>query len=152
MIMTQSELRIVEFLITSNVTEMTDLPDWFLALVEVEGGEGPSHELITAASLILVQRERPGIKFGTARRLLADLASDPAKLEELGGKIQAFRLSCAFERLRRAGLYEEVFIGDPFDLDGNVSVKLSEEDWRFFNSNPSKQEVHIRLQRRHGSN
>ena len=37
--MTHAELRIVEFLITSNATELVDLPDWFLALVEGEGGE-----------------------------------------------------------------------------------------------------------------
>src|SRR5438105_1968186 len=70
--MTHAERRIVEFLITSNPTEVTDLPDWFLALVEGDGGEGPSDELITAASLMFVRRERPGIKFGTARRILLD--------------------------------------------------------------------------------
>jgi hypothetical protein len=38
--MTDAEQRIVEFLITSNATELADLPDWFLALLEgdVEGG------------------------------------------------------------------------------------------------------------------
>jgi hypothetical protein len=129
--MTEAERRIVEFLITSNATEMADLPDWLLGLVERESGEGPSQELITAASLMLVRRERPGIKFGAARRLLAGYAEDPAKLAELSAKIQAFRVSCSLERLKRAGLYEEVHGGDPFDPKGEVSVRLSEEDWRF---------------------
>jgi hypothetical protein len=146
--MTHAERRIVEFLITSNAREMADLPDWFLGLVEGEGGEGPSQELITAASLMLVRRERPGIKLSSARRLLAAFASDPAKVEELKAKIQAFRLSCGLERLKRAGLIEEMYLGDPFDLEGEVSVSLSEEDWRFWNSNPTKQEVHVHMQSR----
>ncbi len=150
--MTEAERRIVEFLITSNAMEMADLPDWFLALLEEEGGDEPSHELITAASLMLLRRERPGIKFGAARRLLAEYAGDAAKLGELSGKIRAFRLSCAFERLKRAGLYEDVLVGDPFDLEGEVSVRLSEEDRRFFSSNPTRQEVQIRMQRRRGLN
>ena len=150
--MTHNEHRIVEFLITSNATELADLPDWFLALIEGNGGEEPSHELITAASLMLVRRERPAIKFDAAQGVLASYADDPMKLEELMGKIQAFRLSCVFERLKRAGLYEDVLIGDPFDLDGQVSVKLSDDDWRFFNSNPTKQDVHIHMQRRRGLN
>jgi hypothetical protein len=150
--MTEAERRIVEFLITSNATEMADLPDWFLALLEEEDGDEPSHELITAASLMLVRREQPGIKFGAARRLLAEYADDPAKLGELSGKIRAFRLSCAFERLKRAGLYEDVLLGDPFDLEGEVSVRLSEEDRRFFNSDPTEREIHIRMQRRWGLN
>jgi hypothetical protein len=147
--MTHAERRIVEFLLTSNATELVDLPDWFLALVEGDGGQEPSHEMITAASLMLVRRERPGIKFGPARRVLAAYASDPAKLEELATKIQAFRLSCGLERLKRAGLYEEILLGDPFDPDGQVSVRLSEEDWRFFNLNPTSREVQARIQRRH---
>jgi hypothetical protein len=146
--MTQAERRIVEHLMTSNATEIADLPDWFLTLIEQDGGEELSQELITAASLMFVRRERPGIGFGAARSILAGYANDPAKLEELAAKIQAFRLSCGFERLKRAGLYEEVYLGDPFDLSGNVSVRLSEEDWRFFNSNPTKQEVHVHMQRR----
>jgi hypothetical protein len=150
--MTEAERRIVEFLITSNATEMADLPDWLLSLVERESGEGPSQELITAASLMLVRRERPGIKFGAARRLLSGYAGDPAKLAEFSAKIQAFRLSCAFERLKRAGLYEDVYLGDPFDLEGEVSVRLSDEDRRFFDSNPSRQDVQIRLQGRWGQN
>ena len=148
--MTHAERRIIEFLLTSNATEPADLPDWFLALIEGDGEEGPSHELITAASLMFVRRESPGIKFGTARRILAGYVSDPARFEELAAKIEAFRLSCGFERLKRAGLVEEVLIGDPFDPDGNVSVKLTEEDWRFFNTNPTGQEMRAHLQRRRG--
>ena len=66
------------------------------------------------------------------------------------GRQGVLRLSCGFERLKRAGLYEEVYLGDPFDLDGEVFVKLTEEDWQFFNAKPTKQEVHIHLQRRRG--
>src|SRR3954452_8568800 len=127
--MTHDERRIIGFLMSSHATEMEYLPDWFLTLVEGDGGDELSHELITAASLMFVRRERPGIGFGTARRVLASYLSDPTKVEELAAKIQAFRLSCSFERLKRAGLYEEVFIGDPFDPDGEVSVRLTEEDW-----------------------
>ena len=36
--MTHGERCIIEFLITSNTTAMADLPDWFLALVEGDGG------------------------------------------------------------------------------------------------------------------
>jgi hypothetical protein len=43
---THAEQRIVEFLFSSNATEMADLPDWFLALGERDGG----HELMTTAS------------------------------------------------------------------------------------------------------
>jgi hypothetical protein len=56
------------------------------------------------------------------------------------------------ERLKRAGLYEDVLLGDPFDLEGEVSVRLSEEDRRFFNSNPSRRDVQIRMQSRRGLN
>ncbi len=150
--MTEGERRIIEHLMTSNATEIKDLPDWFLGVVERGDGEGPSRELITAASLMLVRREWPGIGFGAAQRILAGYAGDPIRFEELAAKIQAFRLSCSFERLRRAGLYEEVVMGDPFDLDGEVSVRLTESDWEFFNSNPTKQEVHIHLQGRRGMN
>jgi hypothetical protein len=114
--MTEGEQRIIENLMTSNATEMEDLPDWFLELMEQRDGENPSRELITAASLLLVRRERPGIEFGAALRILAGYFSDPRRFEELAAKIQAFRLSCRFERLRRAGLYEEVVMADPFDL------------------------------------
>ena len=100
---THAEQRIVEFLIHSNATELADLPDWFLALVEGDGGSEPSQEMITAASLLYVRRQRPGIEFGAAQRLLASYASDPERLDELMKKIQAFRLSCGFERLKRGG-------------------------------------------------
>jgi hypothetical protein len=150
--MTEGERRIIEHLMTSNATEMEDLPDWFLGLMERCDGEEPSRELITAASLLLVRRERPGIRFGAALRILAGYFSDPSRFKELASKIQAFQLSCSFERLRRAGFYEEVVMGDPFDLDGEVSVRLTESDRNFFNSNPTKQEVHIHLQGRRGMN
>jgi hypothetical protein len=150
--MTEGERRIVEHLMTTNATEMEDLPDWFLGLMEHGDGEEPSRELITAASLMLVRWEWPGIGFGAARRILAGYAGDPARSEELAAKIQAFRLSCSFERLRRAGFYEEVVMGDPFDLDGEVSVRLTESDWKFFNSNPTRREVHIHLQGWRGLN
>ena len=150
--MTQAERRIIAFLMTSNATEMADLPDWFLALVEGDGGPELSPELITAATLMIVQREHPGIAFGTAKRVLGDYADDPVKAKELTAKIHAFRLSCGFERLKRAGLYEDVSIGDPFDPDATVSVTLTEETWRFFNANPTKQDIHVYMQRRWGQN
>jgi hypothetical protein len=150
--MTQAEQRIVEFLVTSNATRPEDLPDWFLMLIEGDGGAEISHELITAASFILMRRERPGIKFSVARQMLAKDTSDPARLEALMGKIQAFRLSCCFERLKRAGLYEDVYIGDPFDLDGQVAVTLTDDGLGFFQSNPTKQDIHIHMQRRWGMN
>ena len=45
----------------------------------------------------------------------------------------AFRLSCCFERLKRAGRFEDVLIDDPFDPEGVVSVKLTEAEWRSVN-------------------
>ena len=75
--MTDAERRIIEFLITSNATELADLPDWFLALLEGDVEGELSHELITAASLMFVRREQPGIKFGPARELLGSYATDP---------------------------------------------------------------------------
>jgi hypothetical protein len=48
--MTDAELRIVEFLMTSDATRPADLPDWLLALLEGDRQEELSHELITAAS------------------------------------------------------------------------------------------------------
>ena len=146
--MTDAERRIVEFLITSNATELADLPDWFLALLEGDVEGELSHELITAASLMFVRRERPGIKFGTAREILASYATDPSKLEELAARITAFRLSCCFERLKRSGRYEDVSIDDPFDPEGRVSVKLTEGDWQFLNSHPTKEEERSYRQRR----
>jgi len=150
--MTHAELRIIEFLFTSNATELGDLPDWFLALIEHDHEDELSHEFITAASFLFVRRERPGIKVSTARELLASYDADPAKMEELAERIQVFRLCCCFERLKRAGLYEDVSIADPFDPDGQVAVKLTEADWQFFNSNPTEQEKHLRLQGRWGMN
>src|SRR4051794_41860399 len=101
--MTEAELRIIEFLMSSEATAPADLPDWLLALLEGECPDELSHELITAASLLYVRRERPGIGFDTARALIAAFAADPARLEELSGRIAAFRLACCFERLKRAG-------------------------------------------------
>jgi hypothetical protein len=118
---------------TCDATGPADLPDWMLALLEGEGPEELSHELITAASLIYIRRLRPGISLDTARVLLAEYAVDPARLAELSGRITAFRLACCFERLKRAGRFEDVFIGDPFDPESDVSVKLTESEWRSVN-------------------
>jgi hypothetical protein len=128
--MTHAEQRIIDFLMTSHATDPVELPDWFLALVEAEDAAEPSHELITAATLMFVRRERPGIGFAAARAILAGYAADPVKLEDLAGRVTAFRLSCCFERLRRSGRYEDVLIKDPFDPNGPVVVKLTEEHWR----------------------
>ena len=130
--MTDAELRIIAFLLSSDATRPADLPDWLLALLESDGSEELSHELITAASLIYTRRERPGISFGAARALIAEYAADPARLEELSGRITAFRLSCCLERLKRAGRFEDVFIDDPFDPEGIVSMKLTEAGWPSF--------------------
>jgi hypothetical protein len=128
--MTDAELRIIEFLMTSDATRPADLPDWLLALLEADAEGGPSHELITAASLMYIRRLRPGISFDAARALIAEYAADPARLEDLSGRITAFRLSCCFERLKRSGRVQDVFIDDPFDPEGAVSVKLTEAEWR----------------------
>jgi hypothetical protein len=132
--MTDAELRIIEFLMTSNATRPADLPDWLLVLLEGDRSDGLSHELITAASLMYVRRLRPGISFDTARALIAECAADPARLEDLAGRIAVFRLSCCFERLRRSGRFEDVLIDDPFDPEGAVSVKLTEAEWMSVNS------------------
>jgi hypothetical protein len=132
--MTDAELRIIEFLMTSDATRPAELPDWMLALLEGDRPDEFSHELITAASLIYVRRLHPGIRFNTARALIAEYADDPARLEELSGRIAAFRLACCFERLKRSGRFEEVFIDDPFDPDDTVSVKLTEAGWQFVNA------------------
>ena len=131
--MTDTELRIIEFLMTSDATRPADLPDWLLALLEGDRDEELSHELITTASLMYVRRLHPGISFDTARILLAEYASDPARLQDLSGRITAFRLSCCFERLKRAGRFEDVLIDDPFDPDGAVAVKLTEAEWQSVN-------------------
>ena len=131
--MTEAELRIVEFLMTSDAIRPADLPDWLLALLEADRHEELSHELITAASLMYVRHLRPGISFDTALALIAEYATDPARLEELSGRIAAFRLSCCLERLRRAGRFEDVLIDDPFDPEGVVAVRLTEAQWRSVN-------------------
>ena len=102
--MTDAELRIIAFLETSDATGPAELPDWLLALLEGDAHEQPSHELITAATLLYLRRVRPGIGFEAARDLLAGYVANPARLEELSGRIAAFRLSCCFERLRRGPL------------------------------------------------
>jgi hypothetical protein len=132
--MTDAELRIVEFLMTSGATRPADLPDWLLALLEGDRREGLSHELITAATLMYVRRLRPGISLDTARAVIAEYAADPARLEDLSGRIAAFRLSCCFERLKRSGRFEDVLIDDPFDPEGGVSVKLTEAEWQSVNA------------------
>ena len=131
--MTDAELRIIEFLMTSDATRPADLPDWLLALLEGDCREESSHELITTASLMYARRLHPGISFDAARALITEYAADPARLEELSGRIMAFRLSCCFERLKRAGRFEDVLIDDPFDPEGVVSVKLTEAEWRSVN-------------------
>ena len=131
--MTDAELRIIAFLMTSDATRPADLPDWLLAFLEDDHSEELTHELITAAALIYLRRERPGISFSTAQALIAEYAADPARLEELAGRITAFRLACCFERLKRAGRFEDVLIDDPFDLEGTVSVRLTEAGWRSVN-------------------
>jgi hypothetical protein len=128
--MTEGELRIIEFLMTSDATRPADLPDWLLALLEDDRPEELSHELITAASLMYIRRLQPGISFEAARALLAEYAANPAGLADLSSRITAFRLSCCFERLKRAGRFEDVFIDDPFDPEGAVSVKLTEVQWQ----------------------
>jgi hypothetical protein len=128
--MTDAELQIVEFLMTSDATRPADLPDWLLALLEGDRPEELSHELITTASLMYVRSLWPGISFDAARALIAEYAADPARLEDLSRRIIAFRLSCCFERLKRSGRFEDVLIDDPFDPEGAVAVKLTEAEWR----------------------
>jgi hypothetical protein len=126
--MTEAELRIIEFLMASDATRPADLPVWLLALLEGEWPDELSHELITTTSLLYVRRMRPGLSFDAARALIAEYADDPARLEELSGRITAFRLSCCFERLKRSGRFEDVFTDDPFDPEGAVRVKLTEAE------------------------
>jgi hypothetical protein len=132
--MTDAELRIIAFLMTSDATQPADLPDWLLGLLEGNPQEELSHELITTASVMYVRRLHPGISFDTARILLAEYAADPARLADLSGRIAAFRLSCCFERLKRAGRFDDVLIDDPFDPEGTVAVTLSEAEWRSANA------------------
>ena len=139
--MTDAELRIIAFLMTSHATRPADLPDWLLALLEGDGSEEFSHELITTATLVYLRRERPGISFDTARALIAEYATDPVRLEELSARIAAFRLACCFERLKRSGRFEDVLIDDPFDPEGAVAVKLSEAEWRSVNRPSAAQDA-----------
>jgi hypothetical protein len=132
--MTDAELRIIAFLMSSEATRPAELPDWMLALLEGDCPDELSHELITTASLMYVRRLHPGISFDTAQALITEFAADPARLEDLSGRITAFRLACCFERLKRSGRFEDVFIDDPFDLDGQVSVRLNEQEWRSINA------------------
>src|SRR5947209_4598904 len=139
--MTEGELRIIEFLRISDATRPADLPDWMLALLEGDRPEEMSHELITAASLLYARRLRPGIDLDAARALIAEYAADPARLEDLCGRIAAFRLSCCFERLKRAGRFEDVLIDDPFDPEGSVSVRLTEARWQVVNAAPTPRDA-----------
>jgi hypothetical protein len=50
--MTDAELRIIEFLMTSDATRPADLPDWMLTFLDGDAEGEPSHELITAASFM----------------------------------------------------------------------------------------------------
>src|SRR3954451_16746594 len=90
--MTDAQLRIIEFLMTSDAIRPADLPDWLLALLEADSREELSHELITAATLMYVRRLHPEIGFGAARALIAEYAADPARLVDLSARIMAFRL------------------------------------------------------------
>ena len=132
--MTEAERRILAFLSTSDATRPADLPDWLLALLEGDGPEEMSHELITTASLLYARRLHPGISLDAARALIADYAADPARLDDLCGRITAFRLSCCLERLKRAGRFDDVRIDDPFDPEAVVAVTLTEAQWRAVNS------------------
>ena len=131
--MTDSDIRIIAFLEASAATRPDDLPDWMLALLEGDRLEEMSPELITAASLIYIRRLHPGIGLDAARALMAEYAADPARLADLSARIAAFRLACAFERLKRAGRIEDVFIDDPFDPEAEVSVELTEDRWQSAN-------------------
>ena len=131
--MTDDELRIIAFLEASGATRPAEFPDWMLALLEGDHPEEMSPELITAASLIYARRLRPGIGLDAARAFMAESAADPARLAELSERFAAFRLACAFERLKRAGRIEAVFIDDPFDPEAEVSVRLTEAEWQSAN-------------------
>jgi len=54
--------------------------------------------------------------------------ADPEKLEDLSGRIATFRLSCCFERLKRAGRFEDVMIDDPFDPESAVNPASTPRD------------------------
>src|SRR5262249_33625659 len=131
--MTDAELHIIAFLEASAATRPAEFPDWMLALLEGDRPEAISPELITAASLIYIRRLHPGIGLDAARALMAGYADDPAPLADLSDRIAAFRPACRFERLRRSGRLEDVFIDDPFDPEAEVSVKLTEARWQSAN-------------------
>jgi hypothetical protein len=140
--MTDDELRIIAFLEASAADRPAEFPDWMLALLDGDRPEEMSHELITAASLIYIRRLRPGIGLDSARALMAGYADDPARLAELSERFAAFRLACCFERLRRAGRIEDVFIDDPFDPEAQVSVELTEARWQAANrESPPRDDV-----------
>jgi hypothetical protein len=131
--MTDDELRIIAFLEASAASRPAEFPDWMLALLEGDHPEEMSPELITAASLLYARRLRPGIGLDAARAFMAEYVADPARLEDLSDRFAAFRLACAFERLRRAGRIEDVSIDDPFDPEAEVSVRLTEARWQAAN-------------------
>ena len=139
--MTDAELRIIAFLEASAATRPADLPDWMLALLEGDRPEEMGPELITAASLLYARRLHPGIGLDAARALMAGYADDPARLADLSDRFAAFRLACAFERLRRAGRLEDVSIDDPFDPEGEVSVRLTEARWQSVNRAATPQDA-----------
>ena len=91
--MTDAELRIIAFLMTSQAARPADLPDWMLARLEGDRPEEMTHELITAASLLYARRLWPGLGFHAARARIAQYAADPARLDDLSGRITAFRLA-----------------------------------------------------------
>ena len=124
--MTDDELRIIAFLEASGATRPAEFPDGMLALLEGDRPEEMGPELIAAASLLYARRLRPGIGLDAARAFMAEYAADPARLADLSERFAAFRLACAFERLKRAGRLEDVFIDDPFDPEAEVSVRLTE--------------------------
>ena len=131
--MTDAELRIIAFLEAAAAARPAEFPDWMLALLEGDRPDEMSPELIAAASLIYARRLHPGIGLDAARARMAEYAADPARLADLSERIAAFRLACAFERLRRSGRLEDVFIDDPFDPEAEVSVKLPETRWQSVN-------------------
>ena len=104
--MTDAELRIIEFLMTSDATRPADLPDWLLALLEGDSQQELSHELITAASFMYLRRLHPGISFDTARTLLTQYAADQARLEDLTGRV--IRLEAQLELLTGAALVKRL--------------------------------------------
>jgi hypothetical protein len=137
--LTATERRIIEFLFTAPPTEVRDFPDWLLERLGCDGEGNPSAELLTTGTLLLVRREHPALKAMDARRL-ASTYLEPDRIERTLARLLAFSLACSFERLRRAGLIADVEMNDIFDLNGNVLVKLHDDDARFFASHPSEAE------------